>query len=895
MDTCSNCNAEMRPQASFCSRCGTKRVRAEIPDPVGVIPQSNGVPPVVGLFQRVVMTPRPAVWTNGNNSPTSILEMPADSASSPDEAGVHAPALPMDDDSPRTPLPERGSDDAPAKPLDDVPEAPFLEEPVAIGLSLREETSDANLTPSPAASFEIPPPYDYEPVLDALEHLFDFLDKNREAENRRNIANARQNKSNGKLIGMCLHIFRQVIEVYKNRQTARYLAQDDFKYAFDLVHYALQKSEEELQSAAGDLTRKKAEDHLASAKKYECVLETLCELRAGHLTPAAIMRRARNSYREEIGSMAAMLPWKDIASVVSSYLTEQAQAQQRIPDIPEVARQWAEAYSDIEDVDEEAYTTVLDAAQHHAPDMINPLGFLTKAEQASLRDSLRDLRFEQIGLLFRDKQSALLQRLGEALYDPSFSSALAPRRSIHMVFRKVEFIPWIKELLARQDERAPEQALNWFKWLYEDEYVPAEYAPVLREWHLYVKARARGLLEAFDGWQEDVSQGVASWEEIWNMAATLHEKYSVNALKALLPGVESQRAPFSHLNFALYCAVTILQRKEKYLKESVTLAETFLLENLWKLPVPLSYLTWLALANDAPEVIDSHQHFSRVKVFQELLDHSIAYTYAAHPAHEISIEDFEKGMQELLLLAQKLEHGYVLEAPQKSIALKSIMLGTSFRISYYAARSVRKRVGIYVDYENLLFSLPEEMQHKSELIARTLLEHADTYGDVVSRWVCYSPANIRFLPNVKLNSLQQDFQNAGFKIEVPRDVDGNLKIRANQSDSVLIECITSDMIENKLDVYIIVSGDHFYYERVRRLLEKGHTVSIVSYSGTEEGSEKKVSDKYITLQKMRAFMPKEHGEFTIDNIRDIFHLTAEQVMALDAEIEKRHREKNNQV
>ena len=350
-----------------------------------------------------------------------------------------------------------------------------------------------------------------------------------------------------------------------------------------------------------------------------------------------------------------------------------------------------------------------------------------------------------------------------------------------------------------------------------------------------------------------------------------------------MPGIKSQHAPFSHLRFALFCAITMLQQKAKY-QGSMALAEDFLLDNLLKLPVPLSYLIWLLLANDAPEAIDSTQQLSQFKVFQDLLDHSITYKRPAHPAREISIEDFERDFQGLLTMAQKLERDYVLEPPQKSITIKSKTLGTSIRVSY----DTSARVGIFVDYENLIFSLPGEMKQQPEMIATTLLEYAGTYGDVVTRCICYSPANINKIPNVKLPDIQREFQNAGFKIEVPRDVDGNMKIRENQSDSVLLECITDAMIESALDVYIIVSGDYIYYERVRRLLEQGYTVSMVSYTGPS----KKLSDKYRLLQDKKAYMLEEPGEFIIGKIEKIFDLNDEQIKTLDAEIEERHRDKS---
>lgn len=914
MDRCSYCGHELRPQARYCSGCGKERVQAKTSDSAGIVPQTNGVSPISDIYKQAVMNPR--LMFRPNIAPTTILKEPVEPAPSLEETSHRIPALPMDDAVPSTPppapSPEEINNHAPALPIDvsapdiislpeeagdhapahlangDVPHTPLPEELVSASPALLEEVSNADDVPVPAASPDAPSPY--EAIFDAIGHLSDFLDKNKKEDNDRNIENVRQHKSDGKvLIGMCLHICRQVIEVYKNRQTERYLSQDKFKSVFVLAHFALEKSEEELKSATERPAQQKAESYLGNAKKYSCVLDVIYELRYGKPTPSAILRRVRKQYRGETGGPAAALLWQEIARIVSSYLREQGQAQKLVPDIPEMARQWIEAFSYIDTVDEEAYKTLSDAVQQYVPEDLNPLSFLTKVEQASLLDHRHNLRFEQIGTLLPDKQTALLQALCEALYDPGFGQALPPRRSIPMVYRQVELIPWIKELLARPDERAPEQALHLLNRVYESGvHIKAEDAPVLREWYLYVKARARGLLAVVDQWQADVNQDAASWEEIWNMAAAFHEKFMANSLKVLLPGVKSQRAPFSHLRFALYCAAAILQRKEKYLKDSVTLAETFLWENLWKLPLPLAYLTWLALANEVPEALDYQQHLSKFTVFQHLLDHSITYTYAAHPAHEISIEDYERHFQELLLLAQKLERDYVLVSPQQSITLKSKMLGTSFHISYNAARSsTRKRVGIFVDYENLFLSLPREMQNQSEMIAETLSEYASQHGEVVSSWICYAPANV-YNESVVANK----FQKAGFKLEVPRGVEGNLKPRENQADYVLLECITSAMIESQLDVYIIVSGDHFYYERVRRLLEKGHSVAIVSYMGAEEGAEKRLSDKYVTLQKNRAFLPQEHGEFTIDNLWDIFHFTPAQVTALDAEIEKRHGEKN---
>jgi hypothetical protein len=151
--------------------------------------------------------------------------------------------------------------------------------------------------------------------------------------------------------------------------------------------------------------------------------------------------------------------------------------------------------------------------------------------------------------------------------------------------------------------------------------------------------------------------------------------------------------------------------------------------------------------------------------------------------------------------------------------------------------------------------------------------------------MCYAPANLRNIPEYEMAS---KFHHAGFKIEVPRGRTGNLRPGDNQSDIVLLECITTAMIDSKLDVYIVVSGDHLYYERIRRLLERGNAVSVIAYPKMLSGRYSRLLD---TIQK--SYMPEEYGEFTIDALNDVFHFTPEQILALDAEIKKRDEEKSN--
>lgn len=734
-----------------------------------------------------------------------------------------------------------------------------------------EEMDSPAALPYPAAVSE--PPSSYEPVLLAIERLFRFLNKGLEAQNHQNIADVRLgNLSPGlmaRLSTMCRTIIRQVVEDYVAERTEKYLADDELESAMLLADYAVRTS---------------AGNQYISAKKNLCVLETLRQAQSGQLAPSAIIELVRGRYIEHWPASPAPTGtplWTEIALVVSSYLKEQRRANNLMP---EVARQWVEEYSVIIDVSEPARKALLEAAHQHMPQEINPLSFLKKEERARLFDHLRHLRFEQIRALLHREQAALLQAFSEALYDPFFDQVLPPRKSTPVVFRRVELIPEIKRLMASQDERDLGQALQLLEFAQRD-IIDRDHAPVVREWLLYVRARTQGLNRAIPEWQADNTRGAASWEEIWNLAVALfQEGHMLQALQVLIPGMKSQRAPFSHLRFGLFCAVAILRREASYPKQIIEMVKTLLQDNLLKLPLPLSYLTWLWLANDSPEPLEHQEQLSMIDVFHDILDRPITYNRPARPAREISIEEFDRDFQELLATVHKLEHDYVLEAQQESIKIKTRMLEASILIS----RNVPRRVGIFVDYENLILSLPKEMQSRSEMIAKTLIDHASKYGDVVSSWLCYSPANIRNMRNMYEYDIVSEFQLAGFKIEVPRGSTAILSPKENQSDYVLLECITDAMTESKLDTYIIVSGDHMYYERIRRLLERGNAVCVVSYP-------KKLSGRYTRLLDNieKSYMPEEYGEFTIDALDAVFHFTPEQNIALDAEIRRRDEERNN--
>ena len=809
MDRCTECGFEIRPQARFCPRCGTR---------VASVPHVD----------VVVHNPEPDI---------------AEPVSLPPPAIDHPiPPVTEEEVIPIPPLPEA---------IDQLTPPPAA------------ETASVYNEPSPAI---VPAaPFTYEPILIAIERLFRFLNKGMEKQNRQNIAEVRQNKLNQNLMvrlsTMSLNIVRQATEDYIAERG--YLSGEELELAILLANHAI-------QSGTGSF--------YTDAKKYGCVLKVLREAQSAQLMPPAIMQYARAQYTEKQARRAAGTPpWTEIAQVISSYLKQQSRANNLMP---EVARQWIEAYDGTGPVSETARKALLDAAHQHITQELDPLSFLKKDDRDTLLDLIHNLRFEQIGKLLSREQTALLQAFSDALSDPFFTQVLPPRRSASIVFRRVELIPRIKELMASQDEKKQRQALDLLEAA-NKEIINREHIPIMREWLFYVRARVDGPARSVSDWQFDISRGIASWEEIWNLAVAYRENTIVQSLQVLMPGLKSQHAPFSHLRFAVSCAVTVLlsvlRREASYPRTVVSMIETFLLTNLVKLPLPLSYITWLLLANDTSEPLDSNEQLPVINDFRDILERPITYLRPAHPAREISIEDFEKDFRGLLTMVQQIERDYVLEAHQENIKIRSKALETTIRI----AHGVPRRVGIFVDYENLILSLPREMQNSSEMIAETLLEHASKYGEVISSWMCYSPANI-----YNEYMVANQFQKAGFKIEVPRGPTGSLSPKENQADFVLLECITTAMTQSNLDMYIIVSGDHLYFERIMRLLEQGHAVSVVSYP-------KKLSGRYTNLQKkiQQSHLPEDYGAFTIVALNDIFHFTPEQIKMLDAEIEERRNNK----
>jgi hypothetical protein len=166
-----------------------------------------------------------------------------------------------------------------------------------------------------------------------------------------------------------------------------------------------------------------------------------------------------------------------------------------------------------------------------------------------------------------------------------------------------------------------------------------------------------------------------------------------------------------------------------------------------------------------------------------------------------------------------------------------------------------QRVGIFVDYENIAHLLPAEADVQA--IANALVTYGEHYGAVVCCWASASPQNLSNLADVRMG-----LEDAGFKVRFPRrELQFSLS-RKNLADFALLECLSEAQALQRPDVYLIVSGDRDYYERICSLLDAGHTVRIIAAAGGQH-----LSQKYRELAQKRN--QEHHTDFYIDNLEDI--------------------------
>lgn len=171
-----------------------------------------------------------------------------------------------------------------------------------------------------------------------------------------------------------------------------------------------------------------------------------------------------------------------------------------------------------------------------------------------------------------------------------------------------------------------------------------------------------------------------------------------------------------------------------------------------------------------------------------------------------------------------------------------------------------RRVGIFVDYENIASFVPRGVDVES--VGKALVSYAAQFGEVVCQWFSASPRNLANMADIRAG-----LEAAQFKVRTPRPELRFSASKKDQADFALLECISDAGTRERLDVYLIVSGDRDYYERIYTLLDNGHIVRILA------APNENLSSRYRELEQQRLHLHKARGheesDFFIDDLTEI--------------------------
>ncbi|HTK06442.1 MAG TPA: NYN domain-containing protein [Ktedonobacteraceae bacterium] len=501
-------------------------------------------------------------------------------------------------------------------------------------------------------------------IILAIEHLWQFLDKKRESSNQRALTFARENPMDSttpsQLATLGGVICRNVVFRYAHNSTlpGSMLTAEQLADAIALAEYSIRYS---------------SGDYIGKAEYYYLLLSSLRDLRTHVLSADVLVSALKRQFAPEGLARISEFSWSDLLGIVTRYLSECRLAE--TIDVVEV-ESWIRALADlapqfqlearkvfVSEVRQHGVrdSMALRALQGESLEMVSethdrgPLAFLGQERYKELLTCIRTSRLDRLGEILREARPKLFAELSRLLTDQKFAEILPPRRSLRIRGRNANALDRFQEaktLIQSENVAEQQEGLALFERAQAD--TAREYQPVAREWRLFAIACVRARYQAVPLWEEDRCKGVASWEEIWNLAVFyVHVGKIDQALELLVPGVERQRAPFSHLRFALYCSVQILGQGSHSQHESIEAAETFLMEHLKQYPLPECYLAWSLLVSERESVDRAQSTNNMMKQltiltkFNELLDHPILILKPEESVSDSALETFEKELRRL--------------------------------------------------------------------------------------------------------------------------------------------------------------------------------------------------------------------------------------------------------
>ena len=229
-----------------------------------------------------------------------------------------------------------------------------------------------------------------------------------------------------------------------------------------------------------------------------------------------------------------------------------------------------------------------------------------------------------------------------------------------------------------------------------------------------------------------------------------------------------------------------------------------------------------------------------------------------------ALEHFGDVVQDLEEKQLLCKNGSALEVRGRMLAgyLRSRMVEVPPQPPRSAAH---RKAGIFLDIENLLDTLPSGMNPKEACEALT--RHAVSFGKVVCRWACAHEGNFANPVRIRL-----EVESAGFNFRPPQaELTRPGLSKKDLADFVLLRCIDEEFEHTQPDVFLIVSGDKGYYEKVDWLLGKGFAVRMVSASHKLAPVYRELAERRLRERLMAGF---PDADFFVDDVSGIFGVAA---------------------
>ncbi len=177
------------------------------------------------------------------------------------------------------------------------------------------------------------------------------------------------------------------------------------------------------------------------------------------------------------------------------------------------------------------------------------------------------------------------------------------------------------------------------------------------------------------------------------------------------------------------------------------------------------------------------------------------------------------------------------------------------------AQNAAKKVGIFVDYENVFPQIHSGMS--AQTVGRSLIQYAAQFGQIVCQWACADPRNLRDPYRIKA-----ELEQAGFSVSFPREELLGHRKKENLTDFLILERITDERTHQQPEILIIVSGDKDYFERIKNLIDQNYIFRIVANK-----NDKTLATLYTEFEeerkKYRFMQGFTETDFFIDDLNEI--------------------------